>query len=220
MVERPRPALYGMKQARLDALADGIFAIVMTILVFEIRVPDLGALATNSSLWYALRDGYPLFLSYLVSFAVLFTYWRSHHFIASVYAKNINLQLTNISALFFFFVALVPFSSHLLGLYSNTQTAIILFAVNTILIGLSLFWMRKYVDSSHQIKNIEMTPVEKRHSYIRVLFPAFSAAVAIVVCFVNRDVALTLLTLAVIFNLLPKTTTVISWIIDPIIGRP
>lgn len=209
-----------MKQERLDALADGIFAIVMTILVFEIRVPDLGSLATNSSLWYALRDGYPLFLSYLVSFAVLFTYWRSHHFIASVYAKNINIQLTNISALFFFFVALVPFSSHLLGLYSNTQTAIILFAVNTILIGLSLFWMRKYVDSSRQIKNIEMTPLEKRHSYIRVLFPAFSAAVAIVVCFINRDVALTLLTMAVIFNLLPKTTTVISWVIDPIIGRP
>lgn len=209
-----------MKQERLDALADGIFAIVMTILVFEIRVPDLGGLATNSSLWWAIRDSSELLLSYLVSFAVLFTYWRSHHIIASVYAKNINIHLTNISALFFFFVALIPFSSHLLGLYSHTQTAIILFAVNTILIGLALFWMRQYVDWSHQIKNPELSPVERRHSYIRVLFPVFSAIVAIAVCFFNKELALTLLTLGLIFNLLPKSTTIVSWLVDPIFGRP
>ena len=209
-----------MKQERLDALADGIFAIVMTILVFEIRVPDLGNLATNTSLWASIKDIYPLFTSYLLSFAVLFTYWRGNHIIASVYAKNITIQLTNISALFFFFVALVPFSSNLLGLYNDTQTAIILFAINTILIGMSLFWMRQYVDKSHQIKNPELTPAERRHSYIRVLFPVFSAIVAIIVCFLNKELALTLLTVGVLFNLLPKSTTIISWLIDPIIGRP
>lgn len=209
-----------MKQERLDALADGIFAIAMTILVFEIRVPDLGGLATNTSLWYTLRDSGELFLSYLVSFAVLFTYWRSHHFIASVYAKNIDLQLTNINALFFFFVALVPFSSHFLGLYNHTQTAIILFAINTMLIGISLFWMRQYVDNSRHIKNPEMTPIERRHSYIRVLFPVFASLIAIAVCFFNQKLALTLLTIGLIFNLLPKATTIVSWLINPIIGKP
>jgi len=208
-----------MKQERLDALSDGIFAIVMTILVFEIRIPELGSLANNQTLWWSLKESAPLFFSYIVSFAVLFTYWRSNHFIASVYAKNITIQLTNISALFFFFVALVPFSSYLLGLYSGTQTAIIFFALNTICIGLSLLWMRMYVDRSEEIKNIEMTPVERRHSYMRILFPVFASFVAIIVCFFSIDVALTLLTLAIIFNLLPGTTTVISWVIDPILGR-
>src|SRR4051812_17999991 len=102
-----------MKQLRLEALADGIFAIVMTILVFEIRVPELLA-PTNQSLLYTLTDLLPVFLSYLLSFSLLFTYWRAHHFTASVYSKNIDITMTNINAIFFFFVALVPFSSHFL----------------------------------------------------------------------------------------------------------
>jgi uncharacterized membrane protein len=93
----------------------GIFAIVMTILVFEIRVPELQSNATSWDIALALRNATPLFLSYMLSFAVLFTYWRAHHFITSVYAKNIDIRLTNINAVFFFFVALIPFSSHLLG---------------------------------------------------------------------------------------------------------
>jgi uncharacterized membrane protein len=204
-----------MKQTRLDSLADGIFAIVMTILVFELRVPDLHGIVTNQSLWKALQVNQLLFMSYFLSFAFLFTYWRSHHFIASVYAKNINIQLTNINALFLFFVALVPFSSHLLGLYSHTQTAIIIFAVHTICIGVTLFWMRRYVHVSDKIENTQMDKTELRHSYIRVLFPIFSALVAIVVCFFHTEIALTLLTLGVIFNLLPKSTTIVSWFIDP-----
>jgi len=137
-----------------------------------------------------------------------------------VYAKNIDLNLTNISALFFCLVALVPFSSHLLGLYSNTQTAIILFATNTLCIGLLLLIMRRYVDSSQHIKNPEMTPIERRHSYLRVIFPVFTSIIAILVSFTNKELALTLLTIGFIFNLLPKSTTLISWVIDPIIGRP
>ena len=43
---------------------------------------------------------YPLFLSYLLSFSLIFTYWRSHHFIASVLAKNIDTKFTNLNAVF------------------------------------------------------------------------------------------------------------------------
>jgi len=196
-----------MKQSRLDQLADGIFAIVMTILVFEIRVPELGEFAGNRDILFAIINALPLFLSYLLSFAVLFTYWRSHHFIASVYAKNIDLHLTNISAIFFFFVALVPFSSHLLGLYSNTQAAIILFSINTIAIGLSLYEMRLYISRSDTIENEEVSKTEERHVYTRILFPVICALFASVISFWNTTLALSLLTFGVLFNLLPKSTT-------------
>jgi uncharacterized membrane protein len=196
-----------MKQSRLDALADGIFAIVMTILVFEIRVPELSDMAGNREIILGIVHALPLFLAYLLSFAVLFTYWRAHHFIASVYAKNIDLKLTNISAIFFFFVALVPFSSHLLGLYSDTQTAIIFFSINTIAIGLSLYEMRLYIKRSETIENEDVTPLEDRHAYTRILFPVFCALVASVLSFWSTTSALTLLTFGVLFNLLPKATT-------------
>jgi len=73
-----------MKQSRLEALTDGVFAIVMTLLVLDIRVPDIQGIVTDGTLLSALVDITPLLLSYLVSFALLFSYWRAHHFIISV----------------------------------------------------------------------------------------------------------------------------------------
>ena len=140
-----------MKQARLDQLADGIFAIVMTILVFEIRIPDYIGVVSEQTLLQSLINLSPIFLSYLLSFSLLFTYWRSHHFIESILAKNIDTHFSNLNAVFLFFVGLVPFSSHILGSYAYSKTAIIFFAANIIFIGLSLFIMLQYVIKSETI---------------------------------------------------------------------
>src|SRR3989338_11087464 len=141
-----------MKPNRLEQLSDGIFAIVMTILVFELRFPELGPLATNNDIQRALVEMAPLFLTYLLSFSMLFTYWRAHHFFISVYAKNIDMTLTNINAFFFLFVGLVPFSTALLGRQNDLELPIVIFSLNTIFIGLCLYYMRRYVFYSEHIK--------------------------------------------------------------------
>jgi uncharacterized membrane protein len=203
-----------MKQARLDQLADSIFAIVMTILVFEIRIPDYIGVVNNQTLLQSLFNLSPVFLSYLLSFSLLFTYWRSHHFIESVLAKNIDTRFSNINAVFFFFVALVPFSSHFLGKYSYSETAIIFFAFNIIFIGLSLFRMRQYVIKSKTIENTSFTKTENEHANMRILFPVGAAIVAIFVSFFSSNFAILLFTLAILFNLLEKSTHHTFFFID------
>jgi len=194
-----------MKQARLDQLADSIFAIVMTILVFDIRIPNIIGTVNDQTLFQALLDLSPIFLSYLLSFLLLFTYWRSHHFIESVLAKNIDTKFSNINAIFFFFVALVPFSSHFLGNYGYSKTAIIFFALNIILIGLSLFKMRRYVIDSKTIENTTFTKTENEHANMHILFPVGAAVVAIFVSFFSSGFAIVLFTIAILFNLLEKS---------------
>lgn len=81
-----------MKQTRLDALSDGIFAIVMTILVFEIRIPYFSGSLPDKEIFDLLISILPLLINYILSFSLLFTYWRSNHFIASVLAKNIDVH--------------------------------------------------------------------------------------------------------------------------------
>lgn len=196
-----------MKQSRLDSLSDGIFSIVMTILVFEIHVPDFFGRISNQDLLITIISMYPLFLSYLLSFLLLFTYWRSHHYIASVLAKNIDIRFSNLNALFFIFVCLIPFSAATLGKFSYNQTSVIFFAVNVICIGLSLFWMRKYVLLSNTIENTPVTEVENEHAYTRILFPVFAAILAIVISFYNIQLSLSLFTLAIFFNLSTRSTT-------------
>ncbi|HEY4502834.1 MAG TPA: TMEM175 family protein, partial [Candidatus Paceibacterota bacterium] len=124
-----------MSHTRLDQLSDGIFAIVMTILVFEIKVPEIWGPIDNLGLWYEIKLLIPSLLSYILSFALLFTYWRAHHFFISIYAKNVDGVLTNINALFFMLVSLVPFSTSLLGQFSKNELSIIFFGVHIILIG-------------------------------------------------------------------------------------
>ena len=201
MSKKSNAIIYGMNHARLDQLSDGIFAIVMTILVFEIKLPAIWGPISNAGLYAEIGKLLPAFLSYVLSFALLYTYWRAHHFFVSIYAKNIDQMLININALFFMFVALVPFSSSMLGQYPKNELSIIVFGVHIILIGLVLYWMRRYVLYSEHIKNPEISKREIRGSTIRTLVPVFFALVAMPLSFFSIKLALALLTLAVIFNL-------------------
>lgn len=199
-----------MKPNRLEQLSDGIFAIVMTILVFELRIPELGVGASNMDTWRALVKVAPTFLSYILAFSMLFTYWRAHHFFISIYAKNVDMALTNINAIFFLFVSLVPFSTSFLGRNSHLEVPIIVFSINVILIGLSLYAMRNYVFRSPHIKNIEVSHAEIMRGTIRTFVPVIFALIAIPLCFYSKELALALLTIAILFNFSHASTRIFS----------
>jgi uncharacterized membrane protein len=203
-----------MKQTRLDQLADGIFAIVMTILVFEIRVPEFYNPVSNRDLFRSLVELFPVFVSYLLGFSLLFTYWRSQHFIASILARNIDTKFSNLNAVFFFFIGLVPFSAHLLGRYSYSETAIIFFALNIILIGISLFRMRRYAIRSATIENVPFTKTENEHANMHIIFPMIASVIAVIVSFYSIGIAFIFFTLAILFNLSDHSTKYTFFIID------
>lgn len=196
-----------MKQSRLEQLADGIFAIVMTLLVIEIRIPGLIDQVTNEAVWSAFLTIIPHILSYVLSFLLLFTYWRGHHAIASVLAQNIDAKLTTINALFFLLVGLVPFSTVLLGTFYITQVAVTLYGLNIILIGLVLYWMREYIIGSPNIRNVEMKGKELQHSTLRILVPVYMSCLAILLSFFSVNFSLLLFTFVILFNLSSRSTT-------------
>lgn len=195
-----------MTHHRLDQLSDGIFAIVMTILVFDMRLPALSSAATNQDIWLALKSLTNPLLSYILSFMLLFTYWRAHHFFVSIYAKNVDLRLININVLFFMLVSLIPFSASLLGAYPFREIVVVGFGIHIILIGLTLYWMRRYVLYSDTIKNPEITHHEIVGSTVRTLVPVVFALIAIALAFVNIELSLVVFTLAVLFNLSSTST--------------
>lgn len=203
-----------MKQQRLNGLADGIFSIVMTLLVIELKVPIFkSGHPTDAMLINSLFEMSNLFMSLVLSFALLFTYWRAHHFIVSVYAKNLTVGLANINALFFFFIVLVPFAAHFLGEYPYSQVAVTLYGMTVIAIGLSLFYMRQHIERDPKIETSIITKADRRSGYIRILFPVFSAAIAILLSYWNTTFSMTLFTLAIIFNLLPASSnTIHRWL--------
>jgi uncharacterized membrane protein len=178
----------------------------MTILVFQIKVPVIYGAIDNKLLWAEIIKLLPVLMSYILSFTLLFTYWRAHHFFISIYAKNIDLKLTNINAIFFMLISLVPFSASILGEYSSNELSVIVFGVHIILIGLSLYWMRNYVIYSEHIRNPEISKREIRGSTVRTLAPVIFALIAMPLSFWDTKISLILFTLAVIFNLSSYST--------------
>ncbi len=199
-----------MKTTRLEQLADGIFAIVMTILVFEIKTPTLANPTDMLELATAIKAMLPIFMSYLLSFSLLFTYWRAQHFFVSVYAKNIDRNLTNLNAILFLLIGLIPFSTSLLGRYSDNQLAIIIFGIHTFVIGACLFWIRDYVFRSDHIKNISVEKGEIHRGTIRIFVPMLSAFLAVLLSFVSKNLSLGLFTFAVLFNFSHTSTALIN----------
>lgn len=207
-----------MKQQRLDGLADGIFAIVMTLLALELKVPVIRGVSnpSDSALLDAMAGSWTIFISLVLSFALLFTYWRAHHFIASVYAKNVTVGFANINAVFFFLITLVPFAAHFLGAYPYSHVAIAIYGVTVIAIGLSLFYMRLNVESSPEIETAIITKADRRSGYIRILFPVFAAALAILISYWNPLFSTIIFTVAILFNLLPASSNIIHHWLDKI----
>lgn len=204
-----------MKQQRLNGLSDGIFAIVMTLLALELHLPDMAMTTPDSyEILRQLVHIIPSFLSFLLSFTLLFTYWRSHHFLTSVYAKNLSVGLANYNALFFFFITMIPFSSQVLGKYSEVSAAIAVYGINVIAIGVTLLMMRMHIERSRKIDTAPISRDEWRSGYIRIVLPIIAAVMGIIVGFYNPALSVGIFIFSILFNLVPFSSNLIYFILD------
>lgn len=205
-----------MKTQRLDQLSDAIFAIVMTILAFELKVPHIDDVTDSGLLLTEMKNLAPVWGSFILSFALLFTYWRAHHFLTSIYARNLTAGLANYNALFFLCITVVPFSAKLLGEYSKNNLAVFIYGVNVMAIGAVLYFMRRYIEKNPIIDTSPISKVEHRSGYIRILFPVCTAFLGIMMSFYNTTISLVLFSLSIIFNIVPASSNFIHVWLDHI----
>lgn len=114
---------------RLTAFTDGVFAIIITILVLEIAVPDLGS---GQTLRQAIEELRPTFLAYVISFILVGVYWMWHrNAFSQVRFVDRNVQWLNL--MYLLLVALIPFAAATLGEYEQDPVALHLYGA--VLIG-------------------------------------------------------------------------------------
>jgi len=110
---------------RLLTFTDGVFAIIITILVLELKVPDLGA---GKSLRVALTDIRPTFVAFVISFLLVGMYWVWHRS-AFAQVRYADLNTVWLNLLFLLPVAMVPFGASMLGEYEGDATALHFYGV-------------------------------------------------------------------------------------------
>lgn len=107
---------------RLEAFSDGVFAIAITLLVIEIKVPHLNHDSTSAELLAALRGLWPSYLGFLISFFAILIVWINHHrFFHSLIGSNHRLLLAN--GFLLFTVSVMPFPTAVLADYLTTPAA-------------------------------------------------------------------------------------------------
>ena len=135
----------GQSLERLTSLSDGVFAVAMTLLVLDLRVP-VGLVASRASehgLWDALLKQGPSFAAYLLSFTMLGTFWLAQHTLLSIFDRC-DRTLTWIHLGFLFMVSLLPFSAALLAHYVHLRLAVGAYWLNILLLGVGLEWAARY----------------------------------------------------------------------------
>ncbi len=118
---------------RLRTLADGVFAIVMTLLVLELSVPVVKGLPGNTELFQKLGEMWSEFPIYALSFMILGIFWVIHYSIfADVRRYDTTLVWLNIA--FLMFVSLIPFSTALVGKNGFIKATAVIYGINMLLL--------------------------------------------------------------------------------------
>ena len=134
---------------RIEAFSDGVFAIVVTLLVLELKVPTLGNPGSVSELGHHLLDLLPKLLSWLISFIIVCKFWLNHHHVLGL-ARHANYSMVWLNSIFLMFQSFIPFPTAMMGEYATNPLAVSMFGVvmafNTLLfIALHAYILRHLI---------------------------------------------------------------------------
>jgi uncharacterized membrane protein len=173
--------------ARLVSFSDGVFAIAITLLAFQLRIPKVSNGFSGSELANALGHDAHQFVVYGVSFAIIGQFWVIHHR-AFHHLSRHDRWLAYVNLVFLFTLSFLPFSSNLFGQYRDNRTAIVLYSASLAAVSLSfgLVWftavLRGFVDPSTDPRLVRML------SWRAALVPAAFIGSTILAFFESRTV--------------------------------
>ncbi|MGA7490083.1 MAG: TMEM175 family protein [Xanthobacteraceae bacterium] len=138
-----------MRLTRVEAFSDGVFAIVVTLLVLELKVPTLNDHASVGELAHQLVELLPKFLSWLISFIIVCKFWLNHNHLLGL-ARHADYAMVWLNSIFLMGQSFIPFPTALMGEYPDNRLAVsffgCVFALNTLLfIALNVYIMRNLI---------------------------------------------------------------------------
>ncbi len=107
---------------RLEAFCDGVFAIALTLLIIDIKLPSTENIHTTNDLWLALKNIAPVIFAFLLSFIVIFISWVNHH-AALKFVHKTSPHFIYANSLLLLSVVFIPFPTSLLGEFILTDHA-------------------------------------------------------------------------------------------------
>jgi TMEM175 potassium channel family protein len=168
-----------MTKTRLEAFSDGVLAIIVTIMVLEIKVPHEATMDALLKLW-------PVFISYLMSFVFIGIYWGNHHHLLhTVHHVNGNIIWSNMHLLFW--LSLVPFTTGWMGENHFEQLPVALYSINLLLCAIAFYFLQRTIMKHYPLpgKLVEALKKQEKKGYASLV----SYVVAVITAFIQPAIS-------------------------------
>jgi len=158
--------------------SDAVFAIAITLLVLEIKLPHLGQISESELRWQLVQL-LPKFIGFIISFFIIGKMWVEHHRIFT-YLRNYDMGLLWRNLIFLLSVAFVPFPTAFFSEYHKSRTALVLYAATFAAMALAKLWVWQYAVNRPELLEEGVAEIDLRRISRRSLAPPLGSGAAIV----------------------------------------
>lgn len=184
------------EKIRFESFSDGVFAIAITLLAIELRIPYLQNVTGHFSL-QQLAPLIPELLTFVLSFVTIAIFWVNHHQLTQTISMVNRRRILWLNMLFLLFLVLIPFITQTISL--NTLSGVAVFMYSTVLFGASVsfsllrYWIHRGAGETHV--NIKRSLIGPSIYVLAIIAPMFSITLGYV-----------LLAIPPLFYFLPKSS--------------
>jgi uncharacterized membrane protein len=187
---------------RVEAFSDGVMAIIMTLLIFELRVPTITDFSLSGA-FAALLAIAPKFISFAVSFITIAIFWVNHHHFFSRITHT-DWKLLWFNNMLLFWLTVVPFTTAFVGDYPTLPVAVFVYGLTLFFAALSFTLMGQYVFFKSKLLSETIPTSERRREWMRSWLGTGLYALASILAFVYAQAALFILAIIPMLFLVPN----------------
>jgi uncharacterized membrane protein len=187
-----------VKTSRLEAFSDGVFAVAITLLVLDLNVPG------GENLWHQLKDEWPSFASFFVSFWVIGIIWVNHHGVLD-HLKQADRAVLYLNLLVLMTVVFIPFSTALMAEHlksgADEDVAAVVYSSAFLAMGLAFGVLWTYITRHRDTLGVELHDEEVRRTNVLFLIGNPFYLVAVAVAFISPAVVLIIIATVAVYYL-------------------
>jgi len=188
--------------SRLEAFSDGVFAIVITLLIFEIKVPEFKELS-NAGAMRAIVEILPNLSGFLVSFVTVAIFWvNHHHFFHAIIKSDAGLLWYNNHLLFW--ITIIPFATAFLGNYPTIPLVIALYGFVLFMAALAFMIMNWHVSFKTNLLPETISTEIRWKEFRRALLGVIIYGLAVPAVFIHPYISYAIFILVPLYYFLPR----------------
>lgn len=197
-----------LSKSRIEAFSDGVFSIIITLMVFDIKLPVLDA---EHTFLRALRQIIPQLVAYCLSFLTIAIIWINHHNIFSL-IERVDMRLLWYNIHLLFWCSLIPFANNFIGRYPAMSEASAVYGLVSTGVGFSFLLLRKYAGIKAQLMHDHVSEELERKILRGNIRSVMLYALGAVLGFVSPFISYTIFAGIAMYYILPDRVRV--WMHD------